>query len=78
MYQLRHTFRTWLYQTKTIDPDMQDYLMGHKIRSMDGRYFHPSLDDVKAAIVKLPSILKSVSSQKVQPKVPNEGSEESA
>ena len=65
MYPLRHTFRAWLYQTGTTNPDMLDYLMGHGIWSMGGRYFHPSLDDVRAAIEKLPSVLKAPSSSKL-------------
>lgn len=78
MYQLRHTFKTWLFQTGTKNTEMLDYLMGHSQERMGGRYLHPSLDDAREAIVKLPSILKAVSPQKVQPKVPNGGSEESA
>ncbi len=57
-YYFRHTFRTWLFQTGTTNPEMIDYLMGHKPRGVSARYFHPALSDIKAAIEKLPSVTK--------------------
>jgi integrase len=56
-HDMRHSFRTWLAQAKA--GDAAESLLGHKLSGNDvtRRYVHYTLDDLRAEINKLPSLL---------------------
>lgn len=75
MYELRHTFKTWLYQTGTRNQEMIDYLMGHVRRGIGAQYFHPTMEEIRQAIVPLPSITGAQARSELHKKLPNESTE---
>ncbi len=45
---------------------MDEYLLARKVKDVGGRYFHPSLDDLLAAIDSMPWILAAKGREKAE------------